>query len=890
MAPEVVQTSAMDCGPAALKCLLEGFAIPVSLGRLREACQTDVDGTSIDTLEEVASQLGLDAAQVMLPVDHVLLPEAGALPALVVVRLPAGDTHFVVVWRRHAGWVQVMDPATGRRWSGVRDLMRSLYVHTAAVPAEAWRAWAETDESRAAFQRRLADAGLTAGAARELVDRALAKSGWEEIAALDASLRMVSAIVESGGLDTGPESERLLMRLHRETCDSESEGRTAAVPENYWSVRAAPPDEEDEGGDEKLLIRGAVLIRVRGRRSVEVEPESAAAKGLLSAELTAALGEGGGSPGRELLRRLAADGLLVPAMLGTSLLVAAAGVVFEAILLRGLFEMGRDLGLAGQRLGAMAALLVIPAALLCLELAIARGSLRIGRRIEVRLRAAFMRKIPRLGDRYFQSRLTSDMAERGHSLHLLRTLPHLAGELLGAVFQLLLTTAGIVWLAPDSALLALIVATVAVAVPLLASPVLGERDLRLRTHAGGLGRFYMDALLGLVAIRAHAAEKAVRREHDGLLGEWARASMGLQRSVLLVEGLQTALGFGLVAWLLLAYLARAGEPSSALLLVYWALNLPVLGQKIALITRQYPGHRNVTLRVLEPLGAPEATEAPEASKAPLPNARAGVRLTFEGVCVRAAGHRILEAVDLDVRAGEHLAVVGSSGAGKSSLVGILLGWHRLAQGQVLVDGTPLNEVLGRLRAETAWVDPTVQLWNRSLLDNLCYGVAGGADLPVGRIIEQSDLRSVLERLPEGLQSRLGESGGLVSGGEAQRVRFGRALLRSEARLVILDEPFRGLERERRRKLLTRARALWQHATLLCITHDVGETASFGRVLVVEAGQVVEDDAPEALLARPGSRYRSLMEKDEGVVRRLWSDPLWRRIWIDRGRLTTEPGP
>src|SRR5919204_4333868 len=88
LAPEVVQTSNMDCGPATLKCLLEGFGISASYGRLREACQTDVDGTSIDTMEEVAVQLGLEAEQVMLPVDHVLLPEAQALPALVVIRQP----------------------------------------------------------------------------------------------------------------------------------------------------------------------------------------------------------------------------------------------------------------------------------------------------------------------------------------------------------------------------------------------------------------------------------------------------------------------------------------------------------------------------------------------------------------------------------------------------------------------------------------------------------------------------------------------------------------------------------------------------------------------------------------------------------------------------------
>src|SRR5256712_13517144 len=87
-APEVIQTSAMDCGPASLKCLLEGFGISVSYGRLREACQTDVDGTSIDTLEEVAVQLGLAAEQILVPVDHVLLPEARTFPAIVGIRPP----------------------------------------------------------------------------------------------------------------------------------------------------------------------------------------------------------------------------------------------------------------------------------------------------------------------------------------------------------------------------------------------------------------------------------------------------------------------------------------------------------------------------------------------------------------------------------------------------------------------------------------------------------------------------------------------------------------------------------------------------------------------------------------------------------------------------------
>src|SRR5262249_23537543 len=139
-------------------------------------------------------------------------------------------------------------------------------------------------------------------------------------------------------------------------------------------------------------------------------------------------------------------------------------------------------------------------------LPLASGLLRLGRRLEMRLRLAFVRKIPRLGDRYFQSRLKSDMAERSHSIHLIRRLPELAGQLLRSGFELALTTAGIIWLDPASAGVALLAALVALAVPIAAQPLLVERDLRLRTHSGALSHFYLDALLGLFAIHSHGAQ------------------------------------------------------------------------------------------------------------------------------------------------------------------------------------------------------------------------------------------------------------------------------------------------------------------------------------------------------------------------------------------------
>ncbi|HEU4532932.1 MAG TPA: ABC transporter ATP-binding protein, partial [Polyangiaceae bacterium] len=259
-----------------------------------------------------------------------------------------------------------------------------------------------------------------------------------------------------------------------------------------------------------------------------------------------------------------------------------------------------------------------------------------------------------------------------------------------------------------------------------------------------------------------------------------------------------------------------------------------------------------------------------------------------GVGVGAGGHRVLEGVSCGLRPGEHVAIVGRSGAGKSSLVGLLLGWHRPSEGRVVVDGAPLDEAaLDALRRRTAWVDPSIQLWNQPLLDNLTFGADGHPLRALSTVIDEADLAAVLERLPEGLQTELGDGGALVSGGEGQRVRLGRALLRDDTRLVVLDEPFRGLDRERRRELLRRLRQVWSGVTLVCVTHDVAETSEFPRVWVIDEGRLVEDGPPAALL-KADSLYRALAQADRRAASSAWGARLWRRVRVQGGRALEGP--
>lgn len=896
--PEVVQTSNMDCGPAALACLLSGFGIRASYGRLREACQTEVDGTSIDVLETVANQMSLAAEQIMLPVDHLLLPESAALPAIVVVRQAIGTTHFVVAWRRHGPFVQVMDPGVGRRWMRVSQLLNDVHVHTQRIPAEAFNAWVRTTEFQSALTRRLREL-KAAGASRKLIANAASEPGWRGLAALDAAIRLTTALVRSGGVPAGRAASKLVEAIWKRALTDES-----AVPDSFWFAcpdlsnrdKSTPSNLVD--AEEHVLIRGAVLVRAIGPKPRDSDAEP------LSPELAAAMNERKPKPWRSARIVLGPGSTRAIFGLAVIVLVVAALSLVETVLLRSFIDLGRDLALVEQRLVALSMIIGVGLIELLFEFRLSSGLLRLGRHLEVRFRVAFAEKLPKLNDRYFHSRPVSDMAERSHAIRHLRMLPKLFGMIGQTTAGLVLTAGAIALFDPSSGLLAAMAAATAILLPLAFGPWLTELDMRIRTLAGSLNQFYFDAMQGLTTIKAHSAERVVQREQESLLVDWVKAGRKHLSVVVALEGLQLMTGFTLAAWLLVRHVHALSDTGGALLLAYWALSLPEMGGALAALARQYPWHRNTLLRMLEPLGAPEdvadrftparidgentSTYANTNASTSTSRNECGAALSFQNVAVVAAGHVILREITFDIAPGSHVAVVGPSGAGKSSLIGVLLGWHRTAAGEVRVDGELLDATrLERLRRQTAWVDPAVQVWNRSLVDNLRFGQQGVDAERLGSACSQAELIDVLEKLPDGLQTVLGEGGGLLSGGQGQRVRLGRAMLQQDARLILLDEPFRGLDHGQRRELGRRLRLQFCKSTMLFISHDVGDTLDFDRVLVIDGGRVVEDGSPTEL-ANANSLYRRMLDAEESVRRDIWQSPCWRHLRLADGQLTEHP--
>jgi ATP-binding cassette subfamily B protein len=266
----------------------------------------------------------------------------------------------------------------------------------------------------------------------------------------------------------------------------------------------------------------------------------------------------------------------------------------------------------------------------------------------------------------------------------------------------------------------------------------------------------------------------------------------------------------------------------------------------------------------------------------------GPALELRDAHVVVSGQTVLSGLDLRIRPNEHVAIVGPSGAGKSSLLGIFLGWHELAAGEAYVDSRRFDAAeLESLRRATAWIDPAVHLYNRTLEENVAFG-ATDQERSIERALEAAELTPTLAKLPNGLRTRIGMSGTSLSGGEGQRVRVARAIHRQPVRLALLDEPFRGLDRDARRRLLGACRSRYRSATLLCVSHDLADTTTFDRILVVEEGRIVEDGRPAELLERPASRYATLMAAERRAESAAWGDPRWRRLSVSRGRIEELP--
>jgi len=371
-------------------------------------------------------------------------------------------------------------------------------------------------------------------------------------------------------------------------------------------------------------------------------------------------------------------------------------------------------------------------------------------------------------------------------------------------------------------------------------------------ESGALRGLLLDALRGHDELLAWGGVEAQTARIDALA-----ARLGARRSR--IERLQ-ALGGGwagllaqltLLAVLVFGVAAVHGGSLAPAQLVMLSLLTLALFELIAPLPEalaHWHATRVAAARVFELADTPPAFVEPQHC-ARLPAAPA---IVFENVYLRYAEKSpwALAGIDLVLAAGARVAVIGASGAGKSSLLAALLKLYPIQKGRVLFGGAPLEALQGdALRRRIAVIAQQTTLFNLSLLDNLRLAARDADAAAIARAVSLAQLDEFVASLQQGYDTVLGETGALVSGGEARRISIARALLQ-DAPVLVLDEPTEGLDTRTARDLYAALSAVASGRTLLLITHRLSGLAQLvDEVVVMDTGRVVERVPVGRYLAR-----------------------------------------
>ncbi|MEJ7842859.1 MAG: thiol reductant ABC exporter subunit CydC [Rubrobacter sp.] len=409
-------------------------------------------------------------------------------------------------------------------------------------------------------------------------------------------------------------------------------------------------------------------------------------------------------------------------------------------------------------------------------------------------------------------------------------------------------------------------ASTGVGVPLLVRRLargLGRRQLELR---GELNAGIVDGVQGVQDLLAFGREDDRKQEISTLNRKLGR----VQGRMAFITGLQDALGdlmmnLAMISVLVLAIpLVATGEIRG----VYLAfLALVILGSFEAVQPLgkafQFLGRSvNAGERLFEIADAkPEVTDPPEPVPPPTNHA-----LRFDNVTFRyePAGTPVLRDISFALEPGKRVAVVGPSGAGKSTLADLVLRFWDPTSGRITLGGHDLRDYAQRdLRDLVGVVSQDTHVFTDTLRGNLLVAKPEASDADLRRALARAQLSDLAERLPNGLDTHLGEQGLRLSGGERQRLSIARALLK-DAPLLILDEPTANLDPEMEVGVLDAAYDLMHDRATLVITHRLVRMEDVDEILVLDGGRIVERGTHEELTVARGL-YSNLLEVQREVL-------------------------
>jgi subfamily B ATP-binding cassette protein MsbA len=444
------------------------------------------------------------------------------------------------------------------------------------------------------------------------------------------------------------------------------------------------------------------------------------------------------------------------------------------------------------------------------------------------------------------SRITNDVSAVGNAIS------YGATDIIYQSLQVVVFTFLIFFIHPKLALISLVL------LPLISFPivkvgrVLKKIARQTQEKMADLNSLLYETIFGVRVVKAFNMEEAELKKFDDVNNSFYKLSMRAVKRMLLLSPVTEFIGIvaGVFVFLWGGREVISGRISFGVLAFFLASLLSLirpfkkLSQVNAIIQQAVAG----SIRIHEIWDMlPTVKEKPDAQI--LSGFRE--RILFDNVCFSYAIHEVLAGINLEVKKGEVIAIVGPSGAGKTTLMDLLPRFYDPGKGRILIDGKDIKDfTLKSLRHNIGIVTQETILFNESVSANIAFGIQNARQQDIEEAAKQAYIHDVIKRMKNGYDTFIGDRGVKLSGGERQRIAIARVLLKN-APILILDEATSQLDTESERLIQEALNLLIKGRTVFVIAHRLSTVKNVDRILVLESGKIVEIGSHEELLNRDG---------------------------------------
>ena len=430
---------------------------------------------------------------------------------------------------------------------------------------------------------------------------------------------------------------------------------------------------------------------------------------------------------------------------------------------------------------------------------------------------------------------------------------------LGGIFFLFLTSAKLTFISIFAILLAI-------------SPIifLGKKikDLSRKSqeNLSLVGSHIEETVNGVKTVQAYLCEENEMKNFSHLVDGALNSSLKKIRLKALLVALVIALAFGSIAVMLYVGggLVLSGQITSGDLssFIFYSIIIATSLVSLSQISGQLQNAAAAAGRIFEILEIKSPVKEKKKTKKLV--SKKDVSIKFENVTFSYPSrkdHEVLQNLNLEIKPKEKLAIAGLSGSGKSTILEILLRFYDLSKGNILINGQDIKDLsLKELRQNFSYISQDPFIFSGTVLENILYGSDKVSQKQVQKLIDENKALEFINKLPEKLNTFVGEKGIKLSGGERQRIAFARALIK-DSPVILLDEATSALDNKNENEIIKAIENLAKAKTVITIAHNFSSIKDADRIIFLQDGKVMQEGKHKSLLAKNGL-YKTLYELEK----------------------------